>query len=253
MSLDGARVLVVQATAVPQDERLETLYQLMDICLEYAASVDCAVPYLAYGRQDKRTPGAALSGPLHLRLLGALGAGKVLVVERHSTALRADGVEVVDVDVSHMLAGALRERCFPADVVLSPDAGGSDRTVRVARLLGLPHRVLHKTKDGNRTSYPELPASLHGYRAIVVDDLCTTGSTLVPLLAGLAEIGCTVRGVAVTHLLAEPITLRNTLPGNPPVIFTDSAGSHAAAIPVLPAVLDEWLVSASRTPVEDTG
>ena len=240
-SLDGARVLAVQSTTAPHDERLETLYQLTDICLEYAASVDCALPYLAYARQDRRTPGTALSGPLHLRLLGALGVGKVLIVERHSTALRADGIEVVDVDVSHLLAGPLREQCLPADVVLSPDAGGSDRAARLARLLGLPHRALHKTKNEDHTWYPELPASLAGCAAIVVDDLCTTGSTLVPLLAGLAELGCAVRGVAVTHVPADPRVIRARLPGSPPLVFTDSAGPHPDAIPVLPTVLNTWL------------
>ena len=239
--LRAARVLVVQSTARPQDERIETLFQLVNACAPYATDVTCAVPYLAYGRQDKRTPGAALSGPLHLRLLGALGVSRVLVAERHSTAVRADGVEIIDVNTSDLLADALRNRCASADVVLSADAGGAARTARVAGLLGLPHQVLTKAKDASRTWYPDLPASLAGRSAFVVDDLCTTGSTLVPLLAGLARLGCAVTGIAVTHLLADPLALRAALPGSPPVVFTDTTGPRDGAIAVLPALLAAWL------------
>jgi ribose-phosphate pyrophosphokinase len=238
-TLRGAHVLAVATTAFEQDRRLNTLFQLIETCTVWASRVDVAVPYLAYGRQDRRTPqGSALSATLPIRIATALGANRVLVVDRHS-APAAPGV--LDVPAAAPLAKRLLELHLTADEVVATDRGGGARSAHLARLLGLPVRGLAKRKDSTGTYYDALPTTLRGQRVIVADDLCSTGSTLVPLLTGLAEIACTVVAIAVTHLLLDPAKLAARLPGQPVLVYTDTANGHPSAVPILPELVAAWL------------
>lgn len=238
--LRRVRVLVVQTTAPAQDSRWETLYQLLDIChAGGAASVDCLIPYLSYGRQDRRwPPGAALSGPLHLRIIRALGTGRLLTIDRHSRVGPAD-LTVDDLDPTGLFDDAIRARGIPVDMVVSADRGGAGRVRRLAAALRVPYRVVEKTKDRSGTHYPTLPAGL-GTHVVVVDDVCTSGSTLIPLVRALTAAGCITSAVAVTHLLGDPAALRARLAGEPALVFTDSACVDTAALPVLPWAVRCW-------------
>ena len=244
--LRRARVLVVQTTAPSQDSRWETLYQLLDICRAYgAASVDCLVPYLSYSRQDRRTPsGSALSGPLHLRIAKALGAGRILTFDRHSR-IGPEDVEIDDLDPTDLFRDAIRSRGIPVEMVVSADRGGAGRARRLAVALSVPYRVVEKVKDGSGTHYPALPGDLAGSVAIV-DDVCTSGSTLVPLVRALFDAGRATTAVAVTHLLGDPGALRARLPGGPPVVFTDSASLDPEALPLLPLACRNWTGAGHR-------
>lgn len=238
--LAGAEVLVVQSTAPPQDSRWEALFQLLDVCAGYgAAAVDCFIPYLSYGRQDRRTPpGAALTGPLQLRIARALGAGRVFTVDRHSPAGPED-LPVLDLDPTGLFAAALRDHDVKAELVVSADRGGAGRAARLATALDIPYRVLDKTKDGTGTHYPALPDGMAG-SVVVVDDVCSSGSTLVPLVRALSAAGGVVTAVAVTHLLTGPERLRGRLAGGPVLLYSDSASTGDAALPVLPAAIRAW-------------
>jgi ribose-phosphate pyrophosphokinase len=239
--LDEAHVLVVQTTAAPQDGRWETLYQLLEICHAYrAASVDCLIPYLSYGRQDRRVPaGAALSGPLHLRLARALGVHRVLTFDRHSR-VGPDDLEVVDIDPTELFCAAIRARDSKVEMVVSADRGGAGRAQRLATALGVPHRVVEKHKDATGTHYPALPDGLAAH-LVVVDDVCSSGSTLIPLVRALSDAGRTTTAVAVTHLLASPGKLRARLAGEPVLLFTDSASGQDDALAVLPLAIRRWV------------
>jgi ribose-phosphate pyrophosphokinase len=115
------------------------------------------------------------------------------------------------------------------------------RAARLAAALDVPYRVAEKTKDGTGTHYPALPKGL-ATNLVVVDDVCTSGSTLIPLVRALSGAGCTTTAVAVTHLLAQPSEVRSRLAGEPVLLFSDSASTDGQAIPVLPAAIRRWYV-----------
>jgi ribose-phosphate pyrophosphokinase len=237
----GAEVLVVATTAFQHDQRLETLYQLIDICVAWAERVDCAVPYLAYGRQDRRTPaGSAISAALPPRIISALGGNSMLAVDRHSNKSFGSTRTIVNISAAELLAERLSSMKTGAREVIATDFGGSGRAALLAAHLDLPCRILRKHRGESGVYYEQLPAALHGSSVIVVDDVCTTGSTLRPLLLALAAISCEVPAVAVTHLLMAPDTLAGRLPGQPGLVFTDTATDHPGAVPVLPRIVEAW-------------
>jgi ribose-phosphate pyrophosphokinase len=236
-----AHVLAVATTAFDHDHRLQTLYQLIDICVAWAARVDCAVPYLAYGRQDRRIPaGSAVSAALPARIVSALGAHTMFAIDRHSNRPSVSAQAVVNIPSAQLLAERLDSMKTEAKEVIATDFGGSGRAALVAAYLGLPCRSLDKRRREDGVYYERLPPDLRGSSVIVVDDVCTTGSTLRPLLLALAAIGCEVPAVAVTHLLMAPDALAARLPGKPRLVFTDTAADHPGAVPVMPHIVEAW-------------
>lgn len=239
-------VLVVQGTGPPQDRNLMTLLQLADAARGAgAARVTCFAPYLCYQRQDRRCgDGQALTGTLVTELLSRQGCA-VVTVEKHSAA----GLGTIGIDATPAFARFARAHLPGVDVVVSPDAGGAWRALAIAERLGVRSVALTKHKDAGRgTYYPSLPRGLRGRRCLIVDDLCSSGSTLRPLCAALADCGCRT-DVFVTHLLGSPATLRANVPMIGTLAYSDSCGDPDAAVRVLPLAIAAWTGSpAPRAP-----
>lgn len=251
--LAGRDVLIVHTTTPPQDERLTSLLQLVSLVRDAGpASVSCFVPYLCYQRQDRRTgPGEAVSGPLVMRLLAAAGADRLLTVDAHNPAVGdAAPLAFDNLRAAPAFAGHVRRAGLDADVVVSPDRGGASRAALLADLLGLPVVVLEKRKDEAtaKTRYDGVPGSLSGRHCLVLDDLCSSGSTLVPLCEALAARRARST-IFLTHLLTTPAKLLSLLPGDCGLVTTDSCGDRTATVSVLPLALDAW----RSRPIEPAG
>lgn len=245
-ALTGRHVLVVQTTAPPQPIRLVTLIQLVDIAVAAgAASVVCCTPYLCYQRQDRRSRhGEALTARTIPRLLAAFGVRALLTIDRHSTLPALPGeVPVLDVCCAAQLAEQVRRTGARPDVVVSADAGGAARAGRVAARLGLPTVVMTKRKDREKgTWYEEIPDSVDGRHCLIVDDLCSGGSTLMPLHAALRSRARDV-SLAVTHILTSRELIAQRLPGLSTIVYTDSCADSAAPVAVLGTAVRAWCES----------
>ncbi|WP_326615231.1 ribose-phosphate diphosphokinase (plasmid) [Streptomyces scopuliridis] len=253
--LAGRHTLVVHTTAPPQDERLVSLLQLIDVVRDAgAASVTCFVPYLCYQRQDRRNrPGEPVSARLAVDALAAAGADRLLTLDAHAP-IRSARIPVTDLSAAPAFAAHVRDLGLRPDMVVSPDKGGGSRAAAVAGLLGVQMTALEKKKrpDG-RTWYGQLPPDLSNRRCLIVDDLCSSGSTLIPLCAALAEAGSTCTAVCVTHLLTDRAALLNQLAEGVRLLSTDSCGDPSAPIDVLPLALEAWRPLVAATPEEPTG
>jgi ribose-phosphate pyrophosphokinase len=248
-ALAGRSVLVVATTSPPQPDRLLGLLQLADAVAGAAAvAVDCFVPYLAYQRQDRRMRvGEPVSAGVAMAALAALGVRSLLTVDKHSPQpAPPPGLRTVDLATTAAFAAVLARSGYRPQVVVAPDAGGVARAAPMAATLGLPVVELAKAKSAARgTFYDELPDGLAGRRCLVVEDLCSSGSTLRPLCDLLAPV---VAGLAVvvTHLLAPYGQIAGRLPRARPLLYSDSCGDPEAPVPVLPAALAAWAQPAAQ-------
>lgn len=241
--LRGRHVLLVHTTAKPQDQRLVSLCQLADVVAHAGPlSLTCFVPYLCYQRQDRRVnDGEPLSAALPLRMLAAFGVEALMTVDKHSGRPAVpDAPRIVNLDIAADIVDTVRRLGIAPDIVVAPDTGGLDRASRVAGLLGLPAVALDKSKDADRgTFYRALPAALRGRDCLVVEDVCSSGSTLQPLCAALAAVGARVT-VAVTHLLASASVVLEKLPTVAAILYSDSCGTENAPIKVLTPAVAYW-------------
>jgi ribose-phosphate pyrophosphokinase len=241
-AIEGRHVLIAQTTAPPQDVRLMTACQLVAIASAAgAASITCFLPYLCYQRQDRvARAGQALTARLVLRMLHGAGASTVLTVDRHSRPAWDDqpGLpEVVNLSSAEPVAAALGGAF---DYIVAADRGSASRAARLAETLGVPAVVLSKRKSPARgTFYPALPERLRDRRVLVVDDVCTSGSTIRPLCAGLAAIGARLT-VSITHLVPTAHGRVTALDGVQRLISSDSCGDPAATVRLMPLALEHW-------------
>lgn len=199
--LEGDDVVVVQSTRTDQD--LIELLLLEDAVREAGARrVFVVVPYLGYARQDRRFfPGEPVSARTLCRHV-ELDADAVITVDLHSPqtlshfakpAFEASGIPA--------LGRLLKER--PVDLLVSPDKGGVDRAKRMAELLGRPWFGLEKRRIDSDHVELSLPAGavppLAGKQLVLVDDVITTGGTIVEAARLLKRHGAAAVTAACTH------------------------------------------------------
>jgi ribose-phosphate pyrophosphokinase len=164
-------------------------------------------PYLAYMRQDMAfEPGEAVSQTIVGRLL-AERFDAVITVDPHLH--RVAGLEEA-VPASRAVAlsaapliGAWQADRDPHALLLGPDAE-SEQWVKAAAGQRLQYAVCRKRRDGDHAVRIELPAlPLAGRHVVLVDDVASTGGTLLECARMAFAAGAVRVDAAVTHALLD--------------------------------------------------
>jgi len=179
--LEGEDVVIVQSTRTDAD--LLELILLEDAVREAgAAHVFVVVPYFGYARQDRKFfPGEPVSARTLCRHV-ELDADAVVTVDLHSPQTLAQFTKpAYEASGIPAIARLLHE--LPLDVLVSPDKGGVERVRRMAALLEKPWFALDKKRiDSEHVELKipaDLPVALEGKHVVLVDDVITTGGTIV--------------------------------------------------------------------------
>jgi ribose-phosphate pyrophosphokinase len=236
--LEGEDIVVVQSTRTDQD--LVELLLLEDAVREAGAKrVFVVVPYFGYARQDRRFfPGEPVSARTFCRHV-ELDADGVVTVDLHSSqtlnhftkpAYEASGIPAI--------ARLLRER--PVDLLVSPDRGGIDRVRRMAQLLDKPWFALEKKRIDSEHVELSLPASLEtpieGKHVVVVDDVISTGGTIVEAAKLLKKNRVGAISAACTHGLFLRDAFERIKAVADEVFSTDTLGNPAEKASVAPDI-----------------
>lgn len=200
----GGWSAVVKSAAPPVDSSWMEIFSLVHAA-RARGPVVAVVPYMGYARQDREfLPGEAVTMRTVSRMLGALGAAKVVTVDIHSrAALRHLGRRGADVSAAPALAGRLRRMGLGRAVIVSPDAGGGGRAAALAGLLGTEHAALEKRRDRRtgRTSTVARDLGVSGRDAVIADDMISTGGSIEGAARLLKAGGARRIAAACTHAL----------------------------------------------------
>jgi ribose-phosphate pyrophosphokinase len=245
--LEGEDIVIVQSTRTDQD--LVELFLLEDAVREAGAMrVFVVVPYFGYARQDRRFfPGEPVSARAFCRHV-EVDADAVVMVDLHSPqtlknftkpAYEASGIPAI--------ARLLRER--PVDMLVSPDRGGTDRARRMAQLLDKPWFALEKKRIDSEhveLSLPAtLPAPIEGKHIVVVDDVISTGGTIVEAAKLLKRHQVGAISAACTHGLFLRDAFERIKAVTDEVFSTDTLGNPAEKASVAPDIAQLLLRAAS--------
>jgi ribose-phosphate pyrophosphokinase len=200
-----------------------------------AARVTAVTPYLCYARKDRRTkPNDPVTTRYVAALFEAVGIGRVIGVEVHNVAAFENSFRCLTwhVECAPILAAhfAPLVRDDPVAAV-SPDAGGAKRAARFREeLQSLTRRevssaFMEKSRSAGVVSGEVLAGDVRGRTAVIVDDLISTGGTLVRAARACRAAGATRVFAAAAHglfmggapeLMAEKaldgIVVTNTVP-----------------------------------------
>jgi ribose-phosphate pyrophosphokinase len=136
------------------------------------------------------------------------------------------------------IARLLRER--PIDLLVSPDKGGVERVRRMAQLLDKPWTALEKRRIDSEhveLSLPaSLPISLEGKHAALVDDVISTGGTIVEAAKLLTKHKVAAISAACTHGLFLRDAFERIKAVTDDVYSTDTLGNPAEKASVAPDI-----------------
>jgi ribose-phosphate pyrophosphokinase len=197
-------VFVIQSTAPPVNDHLMELLAIVDACRRASAGrIFAVIPYFGYARSDKRRDRREpISARLVADLLQTAGTDHIITIDLHASQI--EGFFRIPVDsltAVSILCDALRRR-LPGDaVVVSPDAGRLKMATDYAQALGTPVVLLHKTREtGADTHVTHLVGDVRERSCLIVDDMISTGGTIIEAVAKLLEMGARPDiAVAATH------------------------------------------------------
>jgi len=169
-------------------------------------------PYLCYMRQDTvDRPGA----PVSQQALGSFLSrrfDRVVTVDPHlhRTPGLSDvlpGIEATCVSASAAVSSWIAGQ--PADAILvGPDAESRQWVERLAKADGRPWATLSKARSGDRDVVVEGSAEVAGRPVVLVDDVCSTGETLMAAARLLHDRGAGPVSAFITHALYDAETAR---------------------------------------------
>jgi len=208
----GEEVIILAATAPPVNDHLVELLALADACRRAdAARIVAVVPYFGYARSDRRdgrrTP---IMASLVAELAERAGLDHVVTVDVHTPAVEGFfRIPVDNVTAVPVLATALSDHfahAMDGSVIVAPDIGAVRLANRYARQLELPVAVCHKRRlDGSSVSVSRITGDVAARRCIIIDDMISTGGTIVESVRALNEAGALADPVvAATHAVLVP-------------------------------------------------
>jgi ribose-phosphate pyrophosphokinase len=238
--VQDADLYIVQPTSPPTNERLMTLALIADAARGAgAARITGVLPYFGYARQDvRKNPGEPRSAQLAARILRCAGIDRAVVLDLHSPALEsAFEMPLVHLQADELTLPVVRGWGIADLVIVSPDAGGLKRAQRYASALGAGLAVVAKARpDADAAVALQILGDVRDRVCLIVDDMASTGRTLVAAAQSLAHAGAKEIHALFVHAVMAPGALERISAG--PVrriITTDSVpGAPDTRVQVVP-------------------
>jgi ribose-phosphate pyrophosphokinase len=199
----GSDVFVIQSMCDPVNHSLMELLLIIDALRRAsAARITAVVPYFAYAKQEKKTSGREpISAKLVANLLTTAGADRILTMDLHAPAIEG----FFDIPVDHLRAAPILARHINRQglqnlVAVSPDAGGVARAEDLRGRIGGSLAIISKRHPGPDVSEAlEMVGDVNDRPAVIVDDMISTGGTLVLAANLLEDRGASPILAAATH------------------------------------------------------
>jgi ribose-phosphate pyrophosphokinase len=237
----------------PNDKLLAILFAAEALRRAGAQRLVLLAPYLCYMRQDAAFhQGEAISQRVVGRLIASI-VDRVITVDAHlhrtaDIAAVFPGIEADNLSAMPVIASALRVTGIdPATVVVGPDTESRPWIRDLADRLGLPYEVAQKIRRGDRSVKIEFAgtALLAGRPVLLVDDIVSSGGTLIACAKALKAAGAGAIDAVITHALFPSGMAREFAEaGVRSVRSTCSVPHPTNAIP-----LDEILAAALRSEI----
>ena len=209
----GADVFVVQPTCPPVNHNMMELLIMVDALRRASARrITAVLPYYGYARQDRKVaPRVPISAKLVADIITTAGVRRVLAVDLHSSQIQG----FFSIPVDHLFAAPvtldyLKGRFSGEVVMVSPDAGGVERTRAFAKRFGAGLVIIDKRRDRpNESEVMYIIGDVKGKTAVILDDMVDTAGTLCKAAQALKEHGANEVHGCITHpVLSGPAISR---------------------------------------------
>lgn len=188
----GTDVFVVQPTCTPVNDHLMELVIMVDALRRASARrITAVIPYYGYARQDrKNAPRVPISAKVVAEMLMVVGVRRVLCMDLHAGQIQG----FFNIPVDHLYAAPVLLKYIGSNykdvIMVSPDAGGVERTRAFAKRLNTGLAIIDKRRDRpNECETMHVIGDVEGKTAILLDDMVDTAGTLCNGAATLLKNG----------------------------------------------------------------
>jgi len=245
-NLSKRKSIVVQSIYPPVDTNLVQALSLISKAKETSSEVIAIIPYMGYARQDREfLPGEIITMKVLAKLFKGVGASKIIAVDVHSViGLKHFTIKSKNVTAIPDLVKYFKKLSLKNPLVVSPEQGGKNRAEEIAKEFGTKYIALEKKRD-KKTGKVQIKTknsdTVVGRDLILVDDMISTGGSIIKATQFLKKQKCKRVYVACTHALlmnnaekkirkagVTSIVSTNTIPGKTSVV--DVSNTIAKAI-----------------------
>jgi len=199
----GRDVFVIQSTCSPANEHLMELLIMIDALRRASADrITAVMPYYGYARQDRKVqPRTPITAKLVADLLTAAGTQRVLAMDLHAGQIQG----FFNIPFDHLFALPVlldytRDHFMNDLVIVSPDAGGTERARAYAKRLQAGLAMIDKRRAGpNVSEVMNVIGDVKGKNTIIVDDIVDTAGTLTQAAQAIKEKGAKTVYASITH------------------------------------------------------
>ncbi len=196
------------------------------------------VPYMGYARQDRAfNPGEAVSIRAMARILEER-AEKVVTVNIHSEQAASYFKKLRNLDAMPVIGEHFRD----SDVIMiAPDKGSMERVEVAAKTANCEWDYLEKTRiDATTVEIAPKNLDVAGRDVVIVDDIISTGGTVIEASKRLRELGArSVSAVCVHAVLAGFAAIKLFNAGIKDIISTDTIECAFSRISVAHIIASE--------------
>ncbi|MBO5095014.1 MAG: ribose-phosphate pyrophosphokinase [Lachnospiraceae bacterium] len=185
------------------DDHYQDLKRIISAVGGKARRITVIMPFLYESRQHKRTSRESLDCAIALQELVAMGVDNIITFDAHDArvqnAIPLHGFETVQ-PAYQFIKNLLRNvKDLQLDsghmMVISPDEGGMSRAIYIANVLGLDMGMFYKRRDYTRivngrnpiVAHEFLGTSVEGKDMIIIDDMISSGESVLEVAAALKE------------------------------------------------------------------
>ena len=185
------------------DDHYQDLKRIIAAVGGKARRITVIMPYLYESRQHKRTARESLDCALALQEMVSMGVDNIITFDAHDprvqNAIPLHGFETVQPAYQFIkgLLNHVKGLKLDSDhmMVISPDEGGMSRAIYIANVLGLDMGMFYKRRDYTRivngrnpiVAHEFLGSSVEGKDMIVIDDMISSGESVLEVASALRE------------------------------------------------------------------
>ncbi len=223
----GADCFVLQSTSSPANTHIMELLIMVDALRRSSARrITAVIPYYGYARQDRKVlPRVPITAKLVADLITTSGTDRVLCLDLHAGQIQGFfNIPVDNLFATGVLLEAIRNRYSGPLTIVSPDAGGVERSRAYAKRLDADLAIIDKRREGpNVAEVMNVVGDVQGRCCVVVDDMVDTAGTLSQAAVALMREGASMVSAVITHpVLSGPAIKRIAESPLEDVIVTDT-------------------------------
>ncbi len=187
------------------DDNYMDLKRVIAACNGKASRINVIMPFLYEGRQHRKTTRESLDCAVMLRELENMGVHEVITFDAHDPRMQntvpLHSLETISpaLQFTQALLTEYEDMIIDADhlMLIAPDEGATERVVFLASLYGVNIGMFYKRRDYTRIvegcnpiiAHDFCGASVEGKDVIVIDDMISSGGSMLDVCRQLKDMG----------------------------------------------------------------